>query len=260
MTEKSIDYISVTDNFWIQLKSHLITFGFKRLPKGTHLTLSFKNSDPDINFHVTKNSKNSNDKPQIKIAVIEKKHLEDVIHLIWFEIIDKVLLPLDINKLKAKSNNYLRFISFESLRNSGFTSLVEQSLIKELSFSLKRKTRIKFEGDVEKDFENVVVSEDLRESFLELISNLPEDFEESLDSGIILTDDEIVEVIIINGNWFTLRTDTKLVDILSMFINPQLAKCLIWKTKRAVIAVKHAKKYSDTKHLNMPIRLVWHST
>ena len=255
---KKIDHISINDTFWIQFKSHLVTFGFKGLPHRTHFTISFDERSTDINIHVTKNATDPKDKPQIKIVVIAKQHLEENASALTFSMLNKMLKPLDMKELRAKYNYDLGFISFDSLQNSEASSLTKQRLIdsfKDIS-RFRRKTRLKVEGDIEKQFESFATSEKLQQTLLDNIVELSDEFEKNVEGGIVLTEDNTLQVIRINERWFTIRTDISPFDIFCAFVNPKLARHLVWKTKRALVAVKHAKKYSDTENLNKPIRLV----
>lgn len=254
----TIDHISINDIFWIQFKSHLISFGFKGLPEDTHFTVGFDDRSPDINFHVTKNSVDPKDKPQIKIVIIDKQLLEEDTPPLTLAMLNKMLKPLNMEELKAKYDYDLGFISFDSLQNSEASSLTKQRLIdsfKDIS-RFRRRTRLKVEGDIDMRLESFATSKELQKSILGNIVELSEEFEKNVEGGMVLTEDNTLQVIRINERWFKIRTDIKPFDLLCAFVNPQLAKHLIWQTKRALIAVKNASKYSDTAHLNKPIRLV----
>lgn len=255
---ETIDHISINDIFWIQFKSHLVSFGCKGLPDGTHFTIGFDERSTDINFHVTKNTTDPKDKPQIKIVIIDKQTFEEVTPSLALSMLNKILKPLDMKKLKAKYNYDLGFISFDSLQNSEASFLTEQCLIdgfKDIS-RLKRKTRLKVEGDIEKRLESFATSEQLQQTLLNNKVELSDEFEKYVEGGMVLMEDNTLQVIRINERWFTIRTDIKPFDILCAFVKPKLACHLVWKTKRALVAVKHAKKYSDTENLNRPIRLI----
>lgn len=252
------DYISINDIFWIQFKMNLISFGFKGLPDKTHFTIVFDSRNPDINFHVTKNTANKKDKPQIKIVIIDKKLLEEVIPSIMIALLNKVLKPFNIKEYKDKFDYNLGFVSFESLQNSMYSYLNEQQIIdgfKDIS-RIKQKTRLKVEGEIETRIENFANSKELQNRVLDNIVELSDDFTNVTNGGIILTEDKLLQVIQINEKWFTIRNEIKPFDILCAFVNPNLAQLIIWKTKRALISLKNANKYSDTQHLNKPIRLV----
>ncbi len=72
----TFDYFSINKKFWIKLSNRLISFGCDALPNNVHFTIGFDERSPDINFHITKNTSDAKNKPQIKIFVTNKKELE----------------------------------------------------------------------------------------------------------------------------------------------------------------------------------------
>jgi hypothetical protein len=257
MTLKPIDYISINDIFWVQFKPYLVSFGFNGLPKDIHFTISFNDNNPDINFHVTKNADNPNDKPQIRIVCIDKLLLEVYVSSFSLALLNKVLQPINIEELKTKYDNDIGFISFDNLELSDTNSLLKHKLIDSFknNMEIKRKTRLKIKGDIEKKIESFTTSEELYTSIINNMVELSNEFQKSVEAGMIITEDTILTVIRINEGWFTIKKGMKPSDLITTFVNPKLAHHLIWKTIRAINAVKNAKKYSDTEHLNKPIRL-----
>lgn len=254
---KIIDHISINDKFWIQFKDHLVSFGFKGLPECTHFTISFDDRIPDINFHVTKNAFDPNDKPHIKIVVIDKQHFQESFQYLILSLFQKVLEPFDINELKSKYEYELGFISFDKLQNNGSNALTEQHLIdcfKDIS-RLRRKSGLKIEGDIEERLQNLLTSEQIHDMLADIIVELPDEFEKDIEGGLLIMEDNTRYVMKIKESWFTINADLKPNDILYAFIDPQLARQILWKTKRALVAMKHATKYSDTESFNKPIRL-----
>lgn len=258
MTTATIDHISINDDFWIQLKEHLISFGFGGLPKGIHLTIAFNDNSPDINFHISKNTEQQTKKPQICIAIIDKKLLEELLPALTLSMLNKVLKPVNIEEIKTKFGNELGFISFDEMEKSETYSLTEQKLVdsfKDIS-KFRRKTRLKIEGDIEKQLENFATSEELYATLQNNIVDLSPEFNKPVEGGIILSEENALTVIRINKKWFSIKTKLRSVDLMTAFVNPELAKRLIRKTKRAIVRVKNAKTFEDTEPFNKPIRLV----
>lgn len=254
----AIDHISINDIFWIHFSPHLISFGFKGLPANTHFTISFDDRSPDINFHVTKNVADSTNKPEIKIVCIDKILLDEVAPSLALAMLNRLLKPINLSELISKHDYDLGFISFDSFEYSDTYSLTEQKFIdsfKDIS-RFRKKTRLKIEGDIEKRLESFAVSEDLRASILHNMVDLSTEFQKPVDGGIIISEENVVQVVRINDEWFTIREDLKPNDLLTVFINPKLSNQLIWKTKRALVAIKYATTFGDTKHLSKPMRIV----
>jgi len=258
MNTTIIDHISINDIFWVQFRPYLVSFGFKGLPKDTHLTIVFDDKEPDINLHVTKNADNPSDKPKIGIVCMDKTLLEEVAPSLSLAVLNKMLQPINLDDLKSKYDYDLGFISFDSLQQSVTYSLTEQKLIdsfKDIS-RFRKKTRLKIDGDIEKRLESLATSEHLQAAIFNNMAKLSTGFQTPIEGGMIISDENTLQVIRINDKWFTIHTDLKPSDLLTAFINPKLARHLIWKTMRAIIAVKNAKRYVDTEHLDKPIRLV----
>ena len=131
-------------------------------------------------------------------------------------------------------------------------------IVLKTSLVSKKKTRLKIEGDVEKRIELFANSEGLQKLIKEKVIslNLSEKSEKNVVSGILLTDNESISLIRINLDWYTFKVDMNLFELLCTFVDPFLAKQLIFKTKKAIIRVKNAKIYADTEKFNTPIRLV----
>ncbi len=253
----TVDYISINDIFWVQIKSHLVSFGFKGLPDNVHFTIGFDDRSPDINLHITKNVADSINKPKIRIICIDKILLEEIAPSLSLAMLNKILQPIDLGELKRKYNYDLGFISFDNFEHSKTYSLTEQKLIdsfKDIS-KFKRKTRLKIEGDIEERLELFSISEDLQSSIFDNMVELTTEFQKPVDGGVIISEDNTLQVIRFNYKWFTIRTDLKPFDLLKAFINPKLENHLIWKTKRALVSIKYAETYADTKQLDKPVRL-----
>lgn len=255
---EAIDHISINDIFWVQFREHLISFGFKGLPKDTHFTISFDKKSADINFHITKNVADPTNKPKITIVCVDKLILEEITPSLFLSVVNKILQPINIEELKSNSDSDLGFISFDGLENSDTSLLTEQKLIesfREIS-RLRKKTRLKIDGDIEKRFESFVTSDELKTSVHNKIVEFPTEFKNLIDGGIIISEENTIQVFRIGEKWFTLKMDLNPLDLLTAFINLNLSKKLIWKTKRALVSIKNAATYTDIMHLNEPIRLV----
>jgi hypothetical protein len=259
---KTIDHFSINDLFWIQLKEHLISFGFKGLPTDTHFTIGFDDRSPDINLHITKNTTDPTNKPKITIVTIDKTLLKLDINSLALKLLNKILQPFDINEHKKQYDYNLGFISFENLKNSSSASITEQSLIDSFNdiSKIKSKTRLKIKGDIESRLENFVKSEELQSAIFENIVELTDDFTNFADGGMLISEENTVQVILFNDKWFTLRTDLKPLDFVTIFVNSDIAKLLFYKTKRALVTVKNSNTFDDTRQLNKPIRLVRQQT
>ena len=86
---KKINRFKIKGLGWVQLNPHLLSFGHKNLPKDVHFTISW-NGEKDIDFHLTRNVFNKDDKPGSLSA----------------------LLPVFFVMPKAVNTEFLQFIFF----------------------------------------------------------------------------------------------------------------------------------------------------
>ncbi len=254
-----INNISINNTFWIQFRENLISFGYSGLPSNIHLTIAFDKKSPDLNFHITKNINNGEKKPRISIVYIEKKlfdKFEEDFVPIAISLMRRILIPFDLDELKSKFE--LGFVSFESLNDKNGELLFEgkfKDSFKDIA-KVRKKTRLKIKGDIESKLESFFESEDVISSMLDKIIEFPKEFNKKVEGGIIFFDNKSISVIRIEDKWFTIKDDLTTLDFLSFFINPELSRSLIWKTKRAIILLKQANSYKDTEQFNSPIRII----
>lgn len=249
----TIDNISVNDDFWIQFKDALISFGGKALPKDIHYTISFEANSPYLNFHITKNVSNQRNKPQIKILKISKQTLLEVQEKIAYTVLSNLLEPLKIEDLKMDC----QYFSLNNLLNSNKVELFENRIIecfRDIS-KIRKKTRLKIRGDVEKSLINIGESEELTSIIENDLSIFSSDSGNNEAGIVFFNDDEVLLVIWICGICYTIKENIKLLDLLLSIIPEKTAKSLIWKTKRGIIAIKSATSYEEIKHLDKPVLL-----
>lgn len=67
-----IDNISINDVLWLRVQGHMISFRFHGMQEDVHFSISYNSNSPDINFHITRNTENADNKPKIEIARIKK--------------------------------------------------------------------------------------------------------------------------------------------------------------------------------------------
>lgn len=255
--EKPINYISVNDWFWFQIHPHLISFGSKQLPKDIHYTISFNENSPDINFHVTKNSNDAKTKPKIAIVVISKKDLDSLSDSLVRRMLKLTLKPFDIEDFRKRNRDKINFLSFEKIQNGELSNYIENELkegFKPIS-KIKRKTRLKINGDIESHFESFATSTAYFDKLKENMTPLKIDKNLMIEGGIILSAKESITIIRIDENWFEINLPKSFTQIIASLTNETIAQKLTRRTKRAIIKLKHAKSYEDVKCYDLPPRL-----
>ena len=145
-----LDYFKIENFGWINIRPHLISFGLNLLPDDIHFTIGFDERTSDINLHLTKNVSDKNNKPQIKIIVIEKKLFEEIIPEITLNLLYSFLTPISIDELKTKYDE-IGFLSFDKLDNFegySFNELLEN--YKE-NLKIERKKKLKIKKEAQND-------------------------------------------------------------------------------------------------------------
>jgi len=254
----SFNNLSLNDDFWIQIKGHLISFGFKGLPKDVHFTIFFGKNSPAYNFHVTKNISDTLLKPRIGILTIERKVLDEVSPASFQRLMYKLLQPIDLDELIRNSKGNISFLSFDSLKNTPFSNEVEERFtkgIKEIS-RIRKKKRIKIEGNIGEHLEKTFLREKFSDDISNYLQETPTVFDPKAESYLVQIGKETIPCFRINDKWYKFSFDDfKPMDILTGFVRPELARMIIWRTKRAIVLLKYANFYGDVEYLHKPLKL-----
>ncbi len=254
-TKNKLNYISIKGLFWMQFKEHLVSFGFKGLPTDQHFTISF-NAENDINFHITKNVANSKNKPKIPILSIDKKIASSDFGSLFLAMLFNVLKPIDIDELKKKTE--LEFISFSQLEKDNSYSKSQQKLFdsfRDIS-KIKQKTRLKINSKWEEELVTYFTSDDMLNLVNKNITEFNETEENGIDSGILLSNGNVIQVMKIYSKWYEFNTDIKPIDLFSGIIDRKIVNLIWLKIKRSIVSLKKVQTYKETEHLNKPIQLI----
>lgn len=251
--------ISVNDLFWCSLQNHLFTFGFKGLPDKVHLTIVFGETVSDINFHVTKNTGDYKNKPQIKIVIINQDELINNAKEISSVLLKGWLKPFDLKEFKKKHNDEISFLSYDRLNNSGLSEATEKQFkesFKGIS-RIKGKTRLKVKGDINDIIEKFTDSENLLDLYFNELEEVADVYYKPMDGGFIISNQDIIQVIRIDKEWFSIKKNSTPFDILCLFVDRKTAYIIICHTLEAIDRVSRAESYTDTEKYNNPIRLTF---
>lgn len=254
--ELKLDYFSIENFGWINIRPHLISFVLNVLPSDIHFTIGFDERTSDVNLHLTKNVSDKDNKPKIKIIVIEKKLFEEIIPEITLNLLYSFLTPISIDELKTKYNEigFLSFDKLEHFEGYSFNELLEN--YKE-NLKIERKRKLKIKKELQNDLLNFVSDERFQNKIFDLIDELPFEFDKIIDGGLIVTNDNVIQVIRINDIWYTFNLNLKPINILKSIVEPKLAEFLVERTKSFIEIIKTCNTYSDSEKYNNPIRLEW---
>jgi len=245
------NYISINDSFWIQIKNHLISFSFKGIPKNIHFTIGFDKRSSNINLHITKNTGDNNNKPKITIVEINKTVLKEDFESLIITLLDKILLPFNINDYKNEFNNELTFISLDKLQKSEYYSKMPQMLIHYFEDIVElKKRRLKIKGDIKNRLDNFAQSTQKPSKILKIGTKTLSHHKGFTDCGYIVSKEDSINVIRIGNNWFTLKKDLNISDLLEGILEPKLVKDIIYRIKKALVLVKNSETFEDTRQYN----------
>lgn len=243
MTEK-LDYISVDKYFWIQFNENFISFGLDGLPNDIHLTVSYNNDKPDINFHLTKNTEDKNNKPKIEIFRINKELLEQTLKERYFTLLSNIVEPVDITTLTDGTT--LEYISTKEIEEKSEKTIFNSFTDKD--YKLKKR-RLKIKTDIEKKFNEISSNLTLQELYKTMRKPL-DSSTEPLESGIIVTSTDSISAIKILGSWYKFRDKVELSDLFKGIIEPMTITRLRRRFKESIIRLKTAKTFADTETEN----------
>lgn len=253
---QDLNKIVFEEKLMFRFTENVINLWFEGLPKDVHFSLSFNKENPDINFHITREVDNPGNKPKYEVFVIARDICDDIGNDFGRYILYKTLNEFDVVKLN--STIVPRFISHDSIKESGFYFSVEEQLTVSASNFLKYrgKKELRIKTNAVNELEKLTQDE---LAFIELYEAAPEILEmnnETTQSGIIITDKDVHSVIYQNGKWYLPNNDFSLEDLLIGFCGEKLARELFYRMKKGITIVRKANSFAEVKHLYTRFRII----
>ncbi|WP_437369245.1 hypothetical protein [Maribacter litoralis] len=250
---KKINRFKIKGLGWVQLNPHLLSFGHKNLPKDVHFTISW-NGEKDIDFHLTRNVFNKDDKPQVPILKFERKgikeELEYLLLTMFFSILRKIE-PEEIREFKTA-----QYLSFTELDSNAANFSVDEKLHHHFKSNLKKGvSRIEVKGDWMSKLETWVISDDMIAVVNENMIGFDKSIRNQVEGGIIVGPSMALYVIKIFDEWFEFRDNMKPQEILRNLIPLELFNRIQENIKIGIDFIQSAKSKNDTAHFK-PIKLV----
>lgn len=255
--QPEINSISINDQFWIQVSNTFTSFGFKGLPNDVHYTFSYHENSEDVNIHLTRNIGQPNEKPKIEIVKIKKKVFEKMAPYSMMNILGRMLKPIDLTPYLKKSSK-VKCIPIEALETGDAAEMVQTQLIngfKPIS-KLEKKTRLKVKGDIGSTLQNLCHSNELLISLKDAGVNLKDVINSNSKGGIFISGSETRAIIKYKDTWLEYTHDASPFELLSAVVGEEWAKIITRYTKRALVKIRKATSYKETKDWNDPIILV----
>lgn len=255
-----ITFISLQDFFWIRFDEHQINFSFKGIPEDVHFTIAFNPNSEYVNLHLSRNVAGIAlmDKPRYDLVSISKKDIKSFEEDAPLRFLRIMLEAFDLEKFKLQHGGNIGFLSYDNLRleSEGY-SIVQTKLhedFKKIS-RVKRKTRIKVEGDIGEILLDFSCSEEMQNYIQNHIEELPTSFSKPIEGCMLITNDGVVQLLREGDSWYRFREDISPKHLLEAFIEPETVKRLIFYSKRSIVRIRSAATKADTSKHNAPIYL-----
>ncbi|MGN6604511.1 MAG: hypothetical protein ACTHK8_18780 [Ginsengibacter sp.] len=120
---------------------------------------------------------------------------------------------------------------------------------------IKKKNRLYLDTDIETALEHLRKSKRMKKLLLIKFKKNQKGFYHRGDSGLLVSKGNILGLIRIGDEWFTVNETISASDILQKVAGPALQKHLYWKTLRILATLKNANDYTEVKHLDNPVRI-----
>jgi hypothetical protein len=77
-----------------------------------------------------------------------------------------------------------------------------------------------------------------------------------VESGKMITDKEFFSVINFYGKYYLPKNNIDIIALIKIFLKPKLSLQIMYRFKRAVVAVRNANTFNEIRHLNKPVIIV----
>lgn len=229
--------------------------GFEGIPKDVHFSLSINKNSPDINFHATREVNNPDNKPKYEVFVIARDICDDIGNDFGRYVLHKTLTEFDITKLDTTVKP--RFISHDSMKGSNFYFSIEEQIRQSASGFLKYKGKkeLRVKNNTIEELEKITPDELAFIGLYDTAPVLTEVDNENMQSGIIVTDENVYSVIRYSGKWYIPNNDITINDLIMGFCGEWLGRQLFYRTKKGIAIVRKANSFDEVKHLYKRFRI-----
>ena len=231
------------DKLWINLNHNRLSLVDKEKMRNVHLTLSYHENCEEVNLHVTRNVKPS-DNPKVEIFRFEKRIVEEILETIGCKLFKYLYRQININHYK-RSKDWI-YVSIDQSAHSGVFPDMERKVEPVFSFlSGNGSGRVRLTDlEVKKFLEDICIPKE--EALIDnIISKIPNKVTES-ESGFMIFRDKITSVMCVNGKWYRRRNKLIFSDLIQELFTFETYIRLKWRFLRGVALVRLANSYEDT--------------
>jgi hypothetical protein len=251
-----------TEDVFLTFNARQLCLGLKKGPKDVHFTLSFHPNSDDMNFHVTRNTSDQKNKPQIVIAVVNKVSLESALTKLSKNIFYVFFEPLIIPKFcKIPKRGYhpqLDFISLSNFKDSKEADSLCNEITKTFNQSSKLERngrRLRIGPTLDANFITLGKSKQNLQLIRPYLMPLSHAGLDKVELGYLSTFYFSGLVIIAGNQVFRQRVNIPFKEFAECILGMELTKVLSAKTKKALTDIIKANNYEESLVFNDPIRL-----
>ncbi|MBW7943454.1 MAG: hypothetical protein H3C64_13965 [Candidatus Kuenenia stuttgartiensis] len=238
--------------FWAHFNERRVSFQPDGLPPSIHYTISTE-KDGIMNFHITKNTKDHTNKPQIKIARFDKAFLDELMTFAPGVITGKMFRRFRLFPREIKNARALFWDEMEKDRET-------LDIVKELEpiiYLAFKGNKVKFTKEFIKQLEAKAASGDIQKHLQKHLRRL---HAHSFDPpawrwGILVSRGKMMAFICGYGKCYVVRKDMRFEELLRAFATPAFARTITDCANEALERIKDAETYEDTRPYNNPYTL-----
>jgi hypothetical protein len=240
--------------FWFRFNENAVSFGSSMLPKEMHYTISYHPNDSFINLHVTKNTNDQKNKPQIKIVRISKEDAIKYTDNITRRLLGNMLKPFDITEFKRRNRNKIRFLPFDALKDSPDGKVLEGKLTEAfMPITNKKKSRVKIKGNIGETLENLATSKEYLKRIGKNIRPIPKRHKTLVEGGTLVSRNESISVIRRGDQWFEVLTQNQFSSLIEIITTKDISRVVLGRAKMAMVKLREAKVYQDVEKYNKSV-------
>ena len=221
-------HISVEGGNFMRIAENLINFGYGGLPDKVHFSFSFHPSNPLINFHITREVSDRDNKPQIRIFEVPRSDLKRILLLIvrtaFNDVYEPLAIPYQQHLSRKDFYKKIAFMSFEDLPY--LPSIWDRRGVK--------KGKLKLTEHSFSKIEDWAARPQVRQRLAKQFFTLPWRYARKQESGFLISPGYTGTVLILNGQYYKQRETLDPMAILKRLVGDSIARTLLAKTDRAV--------------------------
>ena len=249
-----IDSFAIGEICWVRYGKGVISFAFKGILEDVHFSIAYAGNSPFVNFHVTRNIGNPQDKPKIEIARMPKEDLEKLAPELYWAVFHTFFEPLKLTgrgRRRTKAYHGVSYFPFDHFDRDNPTELGREIMAKfEAKMPMEtRKRKIKFliEDEVRM---GEMQSKEMLSPLLRGFGWLPRKPDKPVTGGIVSCPHFKGVAIYFYGRWYRWRKNVDLMAMLYGLMNPDLVGALVERTLLAVKRIGEANSFEETRTEN----------